>query len=138
MPLTLLIIDIDHFKHFNDEYGHQVGDTCLKLVAATLRRSVLRPADLIARYGGEEFVVLLPNTHSEGGCSVYQRIQSELLTLKEVDVAPTISAGMVTVNANIAVTPEALLASADKALYQAKHAGRNRLEQCVISESAVA
>ncbi|MBN4079216.1 diguanylate cyclase [Beggiatoa alba] len=131
-PLTLLMIDIDHFKRVNDEFGHQVGDTCLKMVAATLRRSMLRPSDLVARYGGEEFVVLLPNTGSDGGRHVYERIRDALLTLNNMEITPTISVGLTTAEAGAPITPELLLASADKALYQAKGAGRNRLEECMV------
>ncbi|MBL1276332.1 MAG: diguanylate cyclase [Ectothiorhodospiraceae bacterium] len=138
IPLTLLMIDIDFFKQYNDEFGHQEGDTCLKMVAASIRRSMLRPSDLVARYGGEEFVVLLPNTSREGGLKLYERIRDELAELKGVGKRPTVSVGLATVNAGVQITPERLLASVDKVLYQAKGAGRNCLEECAIVQAEVA
>ncbi|MCV5555874.1 GGDEF domain-containing protein, partial [Escherichia coli] len=73
-PLSLILIDVDYFKRFNDYYGHQVGDMCLKEVAQALNRAVRTPSDLVARYGGEEFVLLLPNTDRQAAASVAQRL----------------------------------------------------------------
>lgn len=132
-PLALLMIDIDHFKLFNDRYGHQAGDACLKSVAATLKEQLGRSHDLVARYGGEEFVCLLPECDLAGARAKAEefRIAIESLGIPHED-SPT--ARMVTISVGVAAAlPEneggagQLLANADAALYAAKSGGRNRV-----------
>ncbi len=137
--LALLLLDVDHFKQFNDRYGHPAGDACLKLVGKLAATIVRRPADFAARYGGEEFVILLPAT-SEAGA----RECGELLCRLVEDAAvphQDSPAGRVTVSigaASMAPTPgeesQALVELADRALYHAKHTGRQRV--CTASEQA--
>ncbi|MBL0445401.1 membrane-associated sensor domain-containing protein [Aeromonas veronii] len=128
-PLSLILIDVDYFKRFNDHYGHQVGDMCLKEVAQALNRAVRTPSDLVARYGGEEFVLLLPNTDRQAA-SVAQRLQDGLASLQLEHLASDV-APWVTVSQGIAsnVSGEGanqLLERADQALYRAKESGRNQ------------
>ena len=129
-PLSLILIDVDYFKRFNDHYGHQVGDMCLKEVAQALNRAVRTPSDLVARYGGEEFVLLLPNTDRQAAASVAQRLQDGLASLQLEHLASEV-APWVTVSQGIAnnVSGEGanqLLERADQALYRAKALGRNQ------------
>ncbi|MBA2083917.1 diguanylate cyclase [Aeromonas veronii] len=129
-PLSLILIDVDYFKRFNDYYGHQVGDMCLKEVAQALNRAVRTPSDLVARYGGEEFVLLLPNTDRQAAASVAQRLQDGLASLQLEHLASDV-APWVTVSQGIAsnVSGEGanqLLERADQALYRAKESGRNQ------------
>jgi diguanylate cyclase (GGDEF)-like protein/PAS domain S-box-containing protein len=134
-PLSLLMIDVDHFKKFNDQYGHPAGDACLRSVAKTLRAEARRPADLAARYGGEEFVLLLPNTEAAGCELVGERVREELrrLDITHAMNPPTrrvtVSLGGATIwpNAELATETSSLLSAADRALYAAKHAGRDQL-----------
>ncbi len=132
-PLSLLMIDIDRFKAFNDAAGHQNGDDCLRRVAHALRESVHRAADLVARYGGEEFGVLLPETDAENARNVAESLRARIESL---DMAhPAAGAGHVTISVGVATTtppreggePEELVRQADEALYAAKRAGRNRV-----------
>ncbi len=132
-PLSLLMIDIDHFKAYNDHYGHPAGDLCLQAVAGVVASAARRPGDLAARYGGEEMVLLLPNCDEHGAQCVAATVQERLQVL-EVTHA-TSPFGRITVSLGIAVQPPGqtpppqpadLLASADAALYRAKHLGRNR------------
>ncbi len=132
-PLCLILFDIDHFKQFNDTYGHLAGDDCLKQVAQVLNGCVHRPSDLIARYGGEEFAAILPQTTIEGAMEIARRVQTELANLKilheksSVNDYLTLSIGI----ANSIPTPEQsfskLLDEADQYLYLAKQQGRNRI-----------
>jgi diguanylate cyclase (GGDEF)-like protein/PAS domain S-box-containing protein len=134
-PLSLLMIDVDHFKKFNDQYGHPAGDACLRAVAKILRTEARRPADLAARYGGEEFVVLLPNTEAAGCALVGERVREELQRLDVTHAMNpptrrvTVSLGGATIwpNAELATETSSLVDAADRALYAAKAAGRNRL-----------
>ncbi|MDW6003581.1 diguanylate cyclase [Vibrio mangrovi] len=131
-PLSLLMIDIDNFKQYNDIYGHLKGDKCLQQVADTLKKSIKRVSDRVFRYGGEEFTVLLPNTNQEGA----RRIASTLLSAiseqtLEHKSAPlgylTISIGGATFDwAHLPEQLEEALEAADQALYEAKHSGKNR------------
>lgn len=130
-PLTLAMIDVDHFKRFNDAEGHLRGDAVLKAVADILHGAARRPYDLAARYGGEEFVLLLPGVHDPD--AILQKIVDEL-AVQEIPhasspVAPylTVSCGCVVAAELADVYPEDLLAAADQALYRAKAAGRNRI-----------
>ncbi len=130
-PLTVAMIDIDHFKPYNDYYGHPQGDRCLLAIGQVLQQSLERTTDFAARYGGEEFVMLLPNTPSSGAEQVYQRF-AKGLHLRNIphERSPltnrvTASVGMYTVSAEQLVSPTQLLKNADMALYQAKANGRN-------------
>ena len=119
--LSLLMIDVDHFKKFNDRYGHPAGDACLKSVANVLAAQVRRPADLAARYGGEEFVVLLPNaTNADAEGIVHD------MNLPSRQVTVSIGGAAADCRGNQAPC-QSLIAAADRALYSAKENGRNRL-----------
>jgi diguanylate cyclase (GGDEF)-like protein/PAS domain S-box-containing protein len=131
--LSLIMLDIDFFKLYNDSYGHQGGDTCLKQVATALDQCVQRPADLVARYGGEEFAVVLPETTLVGACNLAEAIRSSIEDLK-IEHNKSVVGSYVTVSAGVsALTPkrgalcEQLISNADKALYQAKENGRNQV-----------
>ncbi|GAC1464200.1 MAG: PleD family two-component system response regulator [Chamaesiphon sp.] len=133
LPLSLILCDIDFFKVYNDTYGHQAGDECLKRVAHIISQAVKRPADFVARYGGEEFVVILPNTDVKGAIHVAEAIQAELTATSiahagsKVSQFVTLSLGVAGVIPKLIISLETLIAEADKALYQAKVAGRNRV-----------
>ena len=129
-PLTVLMIDVDHFKAFNDRHGHHGGDAALRTVAQVISANIRRPADLAARYGGEEFAVVLPNTDAKGAWVIAEHIRSSIEHLPRVagDERPiTASIGMSTRDKRSRMSLEALLLSADRALYEAKHTGRNRI-----------
>ena len=122
---TLLMLDVDHFKGYNDAYGHLAGDAALARVAAVLKEST-RDVDCAARYGGEEFVVLLPETEAAGATETAQRIQARLTGDELVGGKLTLSVGVAQFPDD-GESPEDLLAGADAALYQAKREGRNRV-----------
>jgi diguanylate cyclase (GGDEF)-like protein len=128
-PFSILLMDIDDFKGFNDSYGHQAGDQALVMVAQIIRESV-RVMDSVARYGGEEFVVVLPETDLPEAADTAERIRSAIesrkLSLGEEDVGVTISIGVAEFPAD-GETVEAVIASADQVLYRAKEQGRNRV-----------
>ncbi|MDQ6996797.1 MAG: diguanylate cyclase [Mariprofundus sp.] len=132
-PLSLIMCDVDFFKLYNDSYGHQPGDECLKLVASSLSEAMQRPTDLVARYGGEEFVILLPGTHAHGAIKVAEQVRHAVLALQlpheqsTVHACVTISLGAATVAPMVKHQPKELLLAADKALYAAKGAGRNQV-----------
>jgi diguanylate cyclase (GGDEF)-like protein len=134
LSTSVLMIDIDFFKDFNDAYGHQAGDECLKKVARVLTESANRPGDLVSRYGGEEFAVMLVGTDPAGAHLVAERIRGSVLSLA-IPHSGSPDWGQLTVSIGIAsLVPEEskaaqeLVAEADKALYRAKRAGRNRVE----------
>ncbi|MBU1646959.1 MAG: diguanylate cyclase [Gammaproteobacteria bacterium] len=130
--LSLLIIDIDHFKLYNDHYGHLGGDECLRAVGRVLAGVARRPTDIAARYGGEEFAILLPDTAADGAYGIAEAIQGEMARLRLPHAASPTSQ-RVTVCIGIASCSAAqcdsaqLVAAADEALYRAKHRGRNRI-----------
>ena len=132
-PISLLLAVIDFFKKYNDYYGHQAGDDCLRQVGKALARAALRPADLVARYGGEEFVLLLPESNLEGALRVGQRVVDSIKQLgiehATSDVAPTvtISLGAATLIPTHNNAPAELIELADQALYRSKETGRNRI-----------
>src|SRR5450830_123350 len=129
-PLTLLMIDVDHFKAFNDRHGHHGGDEALRNVAQVIGSNIRRPVDLAARYGGEEFAVVLPATDIRGAWLIAEHIRSgvEHLPRVEGDERPiTVSIGLSTWDKRSRTSLEDLLLSADQALYEAKHTGRNRI-----------
>ena len=132
-PLSLLIIDVDHFKNYNDTYGHLLGDDCLKQVAQTLQTICQRATDLVARYGGEEFVILLPHTDRQGAerlaHQIQQAIAEQAIPHQNAPTAPqvTLSMGLVSLIPQSPTTVSDFIHLADQALYQAKLTGRNRL-----------
>ncbi|MCA1805616.1 MAG: diguanylate cyclase [Xanthomonadaceae bacterium] len=136
-PLSLMLLDIDYFKPFNDRYGHQAGDDCLRMVARTLDRVVQRPTDLVARYGGEEFVVVLPDTNQAGAEAVARELLKEVRDLgiihEDSKVADylTLSIGTTTRYSGQPGSATGLVAAADQALYLAKEHGRNRAETTI-------
>jgi diguanylate cyclase (GGDEF)-like protein len=131
-PLSLLMIDIDHFKAYNDHYGHQKGDQCLIHVAAELAGMLKRPCDLMARYGGEEFAMILPETDVDQAMLMAEAIRARAQALaiphqRNADPSQvvTVSIGIATQKADAPVEMDALIGAADRALYQAKRNGRN-------------
>lgn len=138
-PLSLLMLDIDHFKRYNDEFGHLVGDATLKKVSELLKLSVRR-VDLVGRYGGEEFIVVMPETKQQDALEVAERIRSSIarhtFKLYHVETKVTVSQGIATYSSQHSSLPESsdptliadrLIQQADKCLYQAKEDGRNRV-----------
>jgi diguanylate cyclase (GGDEF)-like protein len=130
-PLSLILCDIDYFKHYNDRYGHLAGDACLRQVAQTISECVKRPADKVARYGGEEFAIILPNINQAEAATIARAVQARIHSL-QIPHAGSASADHITLSFGIAcLVPaldsscHALIAAADGALYQAKAAGRN-------------
>ena len=134
-PLSVVLCDIDHFKFYNDTYGHQQGDKCLSQVAKAISDSVGRPGDLAARYGGEEFCIVLPETKVEGAILIAELIRKNVRGLNiehstsPVDSMVTLSLGVATLIPDNDGQPSLLLEAADRALYQAKGNGRDRVEQ---------
>lgn len=132
-PIALIMCDVDYFKIYNDTYGHQQGDTCLRRVAQTIAGTFQRKEDIVARYGGEEFVVILPNTGSSGAVSIATRIKDRVLEQRiphnssEVSNFITVSCGVTSFIPRIDSSTEKLIEQADRALYQAKNQGRNRV-----------
>jgi diguanylate cyclase (GGDEF)-like protein len=137
-PLAVIMMDVDHFKEFNDTYGHGGGDDCLKQVAKAAAGALQRPADLVARYGGEEFVALLPDTTLDGALMVAEAIRAAVIALA-IPHAASKAAAHITVSLGAACIvpqpdgkPELLLEAADLELYAAKSAGRNRAKGRVL------
>jgi diguanylate cyclase (GGDEF)-like protein/PAS domain S-box-containing protein len=137
-PLSVLFIDIDKFKSFNDTYGHSAGDHCIRHVAKAIASCLKRPADLVARYGGEEFAVLLPETACGNAESVAEAIRASVAELSIAHQGSphgsiTISVGVAGGKCDARTPPASMLAAADGALYLAKEQGRNRV--CVAAET---
>lgn len=136
---SLIMIDIDYFKRYNDCYGHQAGDDCLIEVAQALKTTLRRPYDKMARYGGEEFVCLLPNTDAAGAQLIATKILNAVNALniphQDSDAADTvtISLGVATLTDLEAHTPQDLVEAADQQLYEAKHAGRARVSAALLN-----
>jgi diguanylate cyclase (GGDEF)-like protein len=129
-PMSVLMIDADHFKAFNDRHGHQAGDEALRALAGVIRANIHRPADLVARYGGEEFSVILAETGGEGARQIAERIRAQVEQMPRVSNAQsplTVSIGISTWTSDSDISLEQLLFLADKALYQAKAQGRNQV-----------
>jgi diguanylate cyclase (GGDEF)-like protein len=131
--ISLVLLDIDHFKLYNDTYGHQTGDECLQKVAEALAATIKRPTDLVARFGGEEFAIVLGGTDAEGALNIAEQAVENVKNLKiphsssETFEHITVSVGIATVFANFETTEADLIKIADKALYQAKESGRNQI-----------
>lgn len=131
-PLSLIFCDVDYFKLYNDTYGHQAGDDCLRAVARTISRNIYRPADLVARYGGEEFAVVLPNTETDGALHMAEMIRREIRDLEIVHARSsvnryvTISLGISSLIPTEKYDHQDLVEVADRALYKAKALGRDR------------
>ncbi|ODB95070.1 serine/threonine protein kinase [Candidatus Thiodiazotropha endoloripes] len=132
-PLSVIMMDVDHFKAFNDTYGHQAGDECLVAVAEAIYAQLMRPTDMVARYGGEEFIIILPNTDREGVAHVAEQIRRvvEMLAIhhehSSVSAVVTTSAGTATMIPGVTGSTDQLLREADIALYRAKRMGRNQV-----------
>ena len=130
--LSLLMIDVDEFKKYNDRFGHQAGDDVLRIVAECIRKSSVRPSDLAARYGGKEFAVVLPRTSFAGARTIAERIRATVFARDIVHADSPF--GRLTVSIGIGLklwaqpAPSDLVLSADQALYLAKQNGRNRVE----------
>ncbi|HXU94779.1 MAG TPA: diguanylate cyclase [Gallionella sp.] len=135
-PISFIMIDVDHFKPYNDNYGHGAGDECLVRIAKAIDNCIHRPGDMLARYGGEEFAAIMSGTHSVGARQMAQQFHAAVAELAishaHSSVAPhvTLSVGVATTVPTDEVTPEQLSEAADKMLYQAKESGRNMT--CVI------
>jgi diguanylate cyclase (GGDEF)-like protein len=134
-PLTLVMMDIDHFKNYNDHYGHGAGDECLRRVARILKKSLSRPMDVVARYGGEEFVALLPDTDEAGARHVAEQLRAAIeaaaIPHGHSATAPvvTLSVGVATHSrSNAKNNAKQLQQAADQALYRAKGQGRNQVQ----------
>lgn len=134
-PLSLVLLDIDHFKAYNDFYGHQQGDQCLQQIAAAMASVPQRAGDLVARYGGEEFVTILPDTNESGAVETAERIAQAIRALQipheksQTDSIVTVSLGVATLIPTLDEPPEALIKRTDEHLYEAKAQGRN----CIVS-----
>lgn len=130
--LSVVMIDVDFFKRYNDHYGHLAGDACLRSVASSLRQGMKRPGDLVARYGGEEFACLLPGTPLEGALAFAQQLGAGIEALglaheaSPVGPTVTVSLGVCAIHGREPGSAEALLLAADEQLYRAKESGRNR------------
>ena len=131
-PLSLIIIDIDHFKVVNDTYGHLAGDQCLVWLSNHIKESLKRSSDMAFRYGGEEFCVILPDTDEKGAVALAEvlrkNIEHQACTHKDILIPLTISSGVFTYIQQDEVQPEQIFLGADKALYNAKHKGRNQTQ----------
>ncbi|MES2318343.1 MAG: diguanylate cyclase [Pseudomonadota bacterium] len=132
VPISLIMVDIDHFKNFNDAYGHQEGDVCLQQAGAAMRRAAMRPQDLVARYGGEEFAILLPHLDITGAEAVANKVLEEIAGMGIAHVRSsaspwvTVSMGVTSLTPSDRDDPGILVKTADALLYEAKAGGRNR------------
>ncbi len=131
-PISFIMIDVDQFKQYNDNYGHGAGDECLARIAKAINSCIHRPGDMLARYGGEEFAVIISGTNSEGALQVAQQFHATIAELaiphehSTVSNCVTISIGVATTSRTDELTPEELSGAADKMLYQAKESGRSQ------------
>lgn len=137
-PLTLVMLDVDYFKRYNDTYGHTAGDNVLITVANALKSQATRMSDIVARYGGEEFVVILPDCEAKGGAAIAERLRAAVAALNikhEKSGATgfvTISVGVATYQPGATCIARDFLEKTDYALYDAKHAGRNCVKHLVV------
>lgn len=141
-PLSLILLDVDYFKQYNDLYGHQAGDECLQQVAAVLSEAQRREDDLAARYGGEEFALLLPATNHQGAWQVAELVRQRIKQCdisharSKVSAVVTCSIGVATIVPDSSLALSSLIQKADAALYQAKHNGRDRVEVALQGHAA--
>lgn len=143
-PLSLILLDVDHFKLFNDTYGHLTGDDCLRAIAGAVRICVRRPEDVVARFGGEELAVLLPATETDGAREVASRLCTGVMDL-QIPHSANDGRGIVTMSAGVSTAvastggkvqmPQGLLLAADAALYRAKKLGRNQVAASVLMKA---
>lgn len=139
-PLSVILIDVDHFKRYNDRYGHLQGDAGLQAVAKALGSAIRRPYDLLARYGGEEFACVLPNTNLIDAVKIAECMQESVRALKlehldsAVDQVLTVSLGVATIVPTAGTTSATVVAEADRQLYQAKQEGRARVSSCSLAD----
>jgi len=128
----LIIIDIDHFKEVNDNYGHLAGDQCLAWLSNHLKQSLKRSSDMAFRYGGEEFCLILPDTDEKGAMALAEalrkNIEKQACAYNSTQISLTISSGICTYIQQDGVQPEQIFTRADEALYEAKHKGRNQTQ----------
>lgn len=139
-PLSLIIIDVDFFKQYNDNNGHQAGDTCLVAIAEVIKSCVTRKTDVVGRFGGEEFVIILPNTRSEGACILAEKIRAGIvaraLPYKSGEANfVTVTAGVASRRGRTMGSVDDLFKEADNALYRGKETGRNRVVCTSIEDS---
>ena len=138
--IAIIMMDIDNFKQFNDNYGHSAGDECLIKVAKTLRAAIKRPADLMARYGGEEFICILPNTDVCGATALAKSMCKDVINLQimhsysPVAKHVTLSSGVAVARPNEYISPVDLIRHADEMLYEVKVSGRNRVKGSIFSK----
>ena len=130
VALSVLMIDVDRFKEYNDQYGHQDGDSCLQLIAATLTTHINRSSDILARYGGEEFSIVLPSCKLTDACRIAEQVRQAVENMKITHVKSatgvvTVSVGVASATPDMEGSADLLLRQADSALYRAKRAGRN-------------
>ncbi|RZL09731.1 MAG: GGDEF domain-containing protein [Rubrivivax sp.] len=142
-PLSVLMLDVDHFKAYNDRYGHPAGDACLKLIAAALEDKLRNPGDFVARYGGEEFVVVLPNADARVAYQAAERVRSTIESLaipheaSRISAVVTASVGVATVVPGVpGLNPDKLVSRADRALYDAKRGRRNHVSVFTLAVTA--
>jgi diguanylate cyclase (GGDEF)-like protein len=131
IPLSLIMVDVDHFKRYNDAFGHLKGDACLAAVASSLAEVVRRPADFVARYGGEEFAIVLPDADLYGASEIAVRVRDVVIRLRLHAPTPlgyvTVSVGCASLEQGNLTSMDELIGAADAALYRAKVAGRNQI-----------
>jgi diguanylate cyclase (GGDEF)-like protein len=138
-PISLIMIDIDYFKDYNDKYGHQMGDVCLYSVSKILSGQLKRASDFIARYGGEEFVIVLPNTNAENARLLAGRLRRAVEEARikagseKVSSWVTVSVGVATTTAEFDQAYSVLIKAADSCLYESKSNGRNRVSEKILS-----
>lgn len=142
-PLSILMVDIDDFKSYNDHHGHKKGDACLKIVAESIRQTVGRASDLVSRYGGEEFVVVLGNTPLEGALKIAENVRFAVESLGILHKGAQ-DFGMMTVSIGVTSTlptretqPETFLVAADRAMYNAKHNGKNQVAYSTTARTGI-
>jgi len=137
-PLSLIVIDIDHFKNVNDTYGHIAGDTCIVWIADKIKQCLGRSSDIGCRYGGEEFCIILPETDAKGAIALAEQLRAlifaEKVHFEEKIIPLTISCGVSTYEQQKNILPEQIFAAADKALYVAKDSGRNQVQHLQLIE----
>jgi diguanylate cyclase (GGDEF)-like protein/PAS domain S-box-containing protein len=141
--ISLLLLDVDHFKELNDQFGHPVGDDCLRIITAVVSQA-MRTTDVIARYGGEEIAIILPSTDTKGAVDAAERVQSAIAALRIAHEGNPEGGGWASASIGVATArgrdsgtmrmPEGLLLAADNALYKAKEGGRNRVAKALLGE----